>query len=263
LTLLSSRGESSETPTSLILHSVDDSAAGSTDTFLSSHLIFKKDERGQDICLVQAGDSEVGVMMGWETQIMEETAKELCETHENLQAGLKVLNVGFGLGIIDNLFQSLPTPPLQHFIIEAHPDVLRHMKELGWYEKRGVKVLEGKWQDFIESEQISETGGFDVVYMDTFSENYKDLQQFFEHLPDLLSDPTSRFSFFNGLGATNALFYDVYNHLVELHLLGVGLNVRWSELDVNNEEGEDRWGTTREYFSLPLYRLPLGRMSVL
>lgn len=47
------------------------------------------------------------------------------------------------------------------------------MKELGWYAKPGVKILEGKWQDFIESEELLSVGGFDVVYTDTFSEDYK------------------------------------------------------------------------------------------
>ena len=47
------------------------------------------------------------------------------------------------------------------------------MKELGWYDKPGVKILEGKWQDFIESEEILSVGGFDVVYTDTFAEDYK------------------------------------------------------------------------------------------
>lgn len=77
------------------------------------------------------------------------------------------------------------------------------MKELGWYEKSGVKILEGKWEDFVDSNDILGVGGFDVIYTDTFSEDYGDLHSFFEHLPDLLKGPGSRFSFFNGLGATS------------------------------------------------------------
>lgn len=52
---------------------------------------------------------------------------------------------------IDSLFQSLPTRPEHHVIIEAHPDVLKHIMDLGWYEKPGVKILEGRWQDFVDS----------------------------------------------------------------------------------------------------------------
>ena len=47
------------------------------------------------------------------------------------------------------------------------------MRKLGWYDKRGVTILEGKWQNWIESEEVVAVGGFDVVYTDTFSEDYQ------------------------------------------------------------------------------------------
>lgn len=47
------------------------------------------------------------------------------------------------------------------------------MREKGWYDRPGVKVLEGRWQDFIESEDVLSEGGFDIVYTDTFSEDYQ------------------------------------------------------------------------------------------
>lgn len=77
------------------------------------------------------------------------------------------------------------------------------MKERGWYEKPGVTILEGKWQDYLDNESLLSVGGFDIVYTDTFSEDYGDLHRFFEYLPNLLAGPGSRFSFFNGLGATS------------------------------------------------------------
>ena len=70
------------------------------------------------------------------------------------------------------MFQALPTAPTQHIIIEAHPDVLRHMRYLGWYDKPNVRILEGKWQDHVENEELLSVGGFDVIYTDTFSEDY-------------------------------------------------------------------------------------------
>ena len=124
---------------------------------------------------------------------MQKTVHKLCADHPNSADGLKVLNVGFGLGIvrtatvcsrvstltayhhflqIDSLFQSLSTKPSLHVIIEPHPDVLNFMRDQGWYEKEGVKVLEGKWQDFVESDELLSIGGFDVIYTDTFSEDY-------------------------------------------------------------------------------------------
>ena len=74
---------------------------------------------------------------------------------------------------IDSFFQELPTPPALHVIIEAHPDVREHMRFHGWYSKPNVKILEGKWQDYIDSPELSVVGGFDVIYTDTFSEEYK------------------------------------------------------------------------------------------
>ncbi|GAW05193.1 arginine methyl transferase [Lentinula edodes] len=226
LTLLSSRSEIEE-PSSLMIRSEDETAAASTNAFLKSRLNFIKDKNGQEICVVKVGDEEIGVMMGWEQGIMQETVKNLCEDHPSSD-NLKVLNIGFGLGIIDTLFQALPTRPITHYIVEPHPDVLQYMKRLGWYQKPGVKILERKWQDSIQD--LLEVGGFDVVYTDTFSEDYNALRGFFEHLPDLLAGPESRFSFFNGLGATNALFYDVYTHLAELHLADVGIDDRFFQL---------------------------------
>lgn len=60
---------------------------------------------------------------------------------------------------------------------------------------------------------------------------------------------------------TDATFYDVYTHLSELHLAEVGVDVEWSDVLVRFEgEDERRWGNTRQYFTAPIYRLPVGRM---
>lgn len=59
---------------------------------------------------------------------VEETVKRLCPDESD---GPAVLNVGFGLGMIDTLFQTIPKPPRLHVIIEAHPDVLAHMRSKG------------------------------------------------------------------------------------------------------------------------------------
>ncbi|EDQ99484.1 arginine methyl transferase [Laccaria bicolor S238N-H82] len=270
LGILNTRSDSDESMDAedgaLILREKDTTATGSNTVFLESKLRYTVDEHGQEICMLKVGGEEVGVMMGWEKDIMQETVKKLCDDHPNNER-LKVLNVGFGLGIIDTLFQSLPHPPTQHIIIEPHPDVLQHMRDLGWYDKLGVQILEGKWQDFINADGnesvLLDGGGFDVIYTDTFSEDYSDLHRFFEHLPDLLAGPESRFSFFNGLGATNALFYDVYTHIAELHLAEVGFDVEWSDVDVTSTFEEDRWGKSREYFTLPFYRLPIAKMGIM
>ena len=113
------------------------------------------------------------------------------------------------------------------------------------------------------------------------SYNTLELEKFFSHVPDLLAGPESRFSFFHGLGATSerfacraartsltalivsdALFYDVYTHVSELHLAEIGMDVEWSDVDVF-ENSEQRWGKTREYFSRRFYRLPVAKMRAM
>jgi protein arginine N-methyltransferase 2 len=66
LQLLSSRGEEAD---ALVLREVDHTALRSTGNFLSSRLKYVTDAHGQEICLLQDGDTEIGVMMGWERGI--------------------------------------------------------------------------------------------------------------------------------------------------------------------------------------------------
>lgn len=62
----------------------------------------------------------------------------------------------------------------------------------------------------------------------------------------------------------DAFFYDIYTHISELHLASVGLDVNWSDVtDIATDNREDRWGESREYFSLPIYRLPVGKMKLM
>lgn len=95
--LLGSRAPESS-PSNLVIRGEDDTGAASTEEFLKSKLRYTKDEHGQEICMLKIKeDEEVGVMMGWERGIMEETVKR---TTEGAKGPLKVLNVGFGLGIV-------------------------------------------------------------------------------------------------------------------------------------------------------------------
>lgn len=57
------------------------------------------------------------------------------------------------------------------------------------------------------------------------------------------------------------LFYDVYTRISELHLSSIGLDLVWSDVDAGLDESGERWGKSREYFSLPIYRLPIGTMK--
>lgn len=75
---------------------------------------------------------------------------------------------------IDSMFSNVSPSPVLHTVIEPHPSVLAHMEETGWTteQKPNLMVLKGKWQEFMESEEIYKEGGYDLIYFDTFSEGY-------------------------------------------------------------------------------------------
>lgn len=85
--------------TCLILQSGDNSAVGSSDAFLDSKLKYVTDKNGQKICSLEVDGEDVGVMMGWEKTVMQQTVEKLCRDHPK-RSNLKILNVGFGLGIV-------------------------------------------------------------------------------------------------------------------------------------------------------------------
>ncbi|KAK8056162.1 hypothetical protein PG993_001389 [Apiospora rasikravindrae] len=205
-------------------------------------------------------DAANGVMMEWETSIMRASVDTLLPEQ---QPGRKVLNIGFGMGIIDGMFAA--TKPARHHIIEAHPDVLSHIAtspdcqfgpawEASAPEQGAYKVHAGKWQDVVP--KLLEAGEtYDAVYFDTFGEDYAQLRMFFtEHVPGLLEEE-GRFGFFNGLGADRQICYDVYTKVVEMHLSDAGMDVAWQEMDVDmqglQEEGKGEWeGVKRRYWTL-------------
>lgn len=55
----------------LILKAEDSTPAGSNSAFLEAKLTFKKDHDGQDMCIVNSGSDEIGVMLQWEQPISE------------------------------------------------------------------------------------------------------------------------------------------------------------------------------------------------
>ena len=86
-----------------------------------------------------------GVMMAWESEIMLKSV-ELLLPEDGAKKRRRVLNVGFGMGIVDTAFQRRIDEDSEHYIVEAHPDVLDKMRKDGWMGRKGVTVLEGRWQ---------------------------------------------------------------------------------------------------------------------
>lgn len=142
--------------------------ANSNKDFLRSKLRFlTSDASGKpERCLDEDGNM---VMAAWETDIMRSSAAALAAPHqpdEPDDEGWSVLNVGFGLGIVDRLLQS--HKPKKHVIIEPHPDALRMMEQTGWLlpsvdgirppgpvdgtlasPKEGVVIVPSTWQDAV------------------------------------------------------------------------------------------------------------------
>lgn len=180
--------------TRMILKPSSRDVANDTEKYLSTKLRFVPDSLGQVRCLDEDNNM---VMAPWETDIMRTTASLLCE---NQPEGFTVLNVGFGLGIIDTLIQTYE--PKRHVIIEAHPDAIAYAKSLGFDKMEGVELFEGRWEDWVRDsddeeavQRMMELGSFDAVYWDTYSQDYKDVKKFFDALPNILNGPESRFSF--------------------------------------------------------------------
>ena len=106
--------------------------------FLKQRLRFEDDEgRLMD-------EQDRPVMMSWERPLMEAHAAALCPDDGRPR---RVLNIGFGLGLIDGALQR--RKPAAHAIVEAHPDVLARMAADGWGATPGVTVLAGTWQEVL------------------------------------------------------------------------------------------------------------------
>lgn len=205
-------------------------------------------------------DSDLnGVMMAWETDIMRRSVSALLP---DSPPGKRILNIGFGMGIIDGMFAELK--PSRHHIIEAHPSVLEHVSkpdskfgpewEKSGPEEGAFKIHAGRWQDVVP--KLIEAGEvYDAIYFDTFGEDYAQLRMFFtEHILALM-EHDGRFSFFNGLGADRRICYDVYAKVVDMHCADAGLDVDWDEIDVDmaalSEAGKGEWeGVRRRYWTL-------------
>ncbi|KAL6869758.1 Arginine N-methyltransferase 2 [Amphichorda felina] len=229
-----------------------------SDDYLKSNLTYDNEK------LVDADLN--GVMMAWETDIMRRSVSALLPDGAT---GKRILNIGFGMGIIDGMFAE--HKPSRHHIIEAHPSVLEHVSkpdskfgptwESSGPEEGAYKIHAGRWQDVVP--KLLEQGEiYDAIYFDTFGEDYSQLRMFFTELIPGLLDQDGRFSFFNGLGADRRICYDVYTKVVEMHGAEAGLDVEWEELDVDmsalSEEGKGEWeGVRRRYWTLDKYRLPI------
>jgi type IV protein arginine methyltransferase len=145
------------------------------------------------------------VMMEWERPLMQAHAQIMMM--EETGSRRRVMNVGFGMGIIDGILQDQYQPSL-HVIIEAHPDVYQKMLADQWDKKPNVKICHGKWQD-VMPQLIQEGLEVDAVFFDTYAEHSFDMEDFHVLMAQVLSKPRGVYSFFNGLAPDNLFFHGV------------------------------------------------------
>ncbi|CDO94258.1 unnamed protein product [Kluyveromyces dobzhanskii CBS 2104] len=237
-----------------------DATAADQATYLRTELEYTEDA-------LVTKENRDGVMMDWETDIMAMAAKSLVSTRCSATGNASededededecvVLNIGFGMGIIDSFIQDEKVT--KHYICEAHPDVLTRMRETGWFDKPNVVVLEGRWQDSLN--ELLDQGNvfFDGIYYDTFSEHYQDMLDLYDVVVGLLK-PEGTFSFFNGLGADRAICYDVYRKIVELDVANYGMQCTYQVVDLQTLPN---WSDVkRSYFNCTRYYHPEIRFA--
>lgn len=238
-------------------------------TYLNTKLEYKDDA-------LITKDRKDGVMMEWESDLMQMGCDSLFKgaivEGDEKDEEVVVLNIGFGMGIIDTMIQK--KVPTKHYICEAHPDVLAKLKKDGWYSKPNVVILEGRWQEQLSNLLSQGNVFFNGIYYDTYSEHYLDMLELFDFVVGLLK-PHGVFSFFNGLGADRQVVYEVYKELVEIDLKNYGLDCKFVEYKVPEAtmqkkqptleqseaqplaHAESVWdGIKREYWSCPVYYHP-------
>ena len=255
------------------------------------------------------------VMSAWEGDIMSNTvslmltlvkrqkrvgkstpssASKKCETIQNKNESgrhpVSVLNIGFGLGVVDTAFQTKISASKdfvmgKHVICEAHPEVLKKMDEwilqqhantdvsIGSGSRAKGTILDGPecgkagakiiivnkpWQVAIED--IIAYGPYDFIYFDTFAENYLDQHVFNRHIPCLLK-PSGVYSFFHGVACHSITAYAVASKIAQLNLASLGLSCHFARLLLSASQDEEFNHVGRRYWQWPAILLPFVQHS--
>ena len=198
-------------------------------------------------------DNNDAVMMEWERPIMEAHANILCETKGD------VLNIGFGMGIVDTFIQS--HKPRSHTIIEAHPTVYKSMIAKGWDKKENVHIYFGRWQDVLPT-LVNSGKWFDGIFFDTYGEDWTEQRKLHSQLPTILRSG-GLYSFFNGFCPDNIFLQGVACEVIKQELLHVGIVSDFVQCQLSSRVDKDKsWeGVRRKYFHDDTYYLPICRRS--
>lgn len=76
-------------------------------------------------------------------------------------------------------------------------------------------------------------------------EFYDDLRAFHEAVPNMLNTD-GIYTWFNGLGATNRFFHDVYCRVSEIDLHEFGLNTEYVEMPIGTADEKGVWDGVRQ-----------------
>lgn len=183
------------------------------------------------------------IMMEWEKPIMEKSAEIICKN------GGRVLNVGFGMGLIDNAIEEYPIS--EHWIIEPHLDVFTKMMDEGWHLKPNVRILHGDWQWFMKY-----LPKFDGIYIDTWDEEIHD---FHRNVPNMLS-PDGIYSYFNnprgdekGLHMTD-IDYEIFKDICNIDFDEISLD-QIDDVNKQTTNGDFYWHPTWKTYYCPTFTL--------
>ncbi len=105
------------------------------------------------------------VMQDWEEPLMKAMAEIVTESKGD------IVEVGFGMGISASYIQE--GCPRSHSIIECNHDVIKAFTE--WkhtYPGRDIRLLQGRWQEVVESLQE-----YDGVFFDTYPTSEEEFEQ--------------------------------------------------------------------------------------
>lgn len=230
---------------------VDNTDSSTKPDYLQHSLRYNDD----GTALLDADDD--AVMMEWERPIMRAHAQVLLGDIVPPRPR-RVLNVGFGMGIVDTILQQ-EFAPTQHYIIEAHPDVYRKMITDGWDQKAGVTICHGKWQEVVPQLAAAKVE-FDGIFFDTYAEHAMDMEDFHRQMTDVLAKPHGIYSFFNGLAPDNLFFHGVACNVIKLQLDKLGLDTEFltCQIQIQNINNDEIWqGIRRKYWhNRDVYYLP-------
>jgi len=153
-------------------------------------------------------ESDIEVMMDWESPIMEKSAEFICQSKGD------ILEIGFGMGICSDYIQAQGVN--SHTIIEIHPQILERLNT--WAEgKSNVTVIEGDWNS------VSGLGTYDGIFLDTFKDDNFDN---FKSFALAKAKSGAKITFWNANNNVNQYNYD---------------NIEFEEIEISPDDNKYMW----------------------